>query len=90
LDSDLGRGLFLRFLVTGVWGQIVFEGLHVLKCAPLCTAVGARKLFSFSDPVLRNVSKVVNENHHDLLMGNCSTFRSFWKTSIVSLPAGLR
>lgn len=68
MASDLGRGLFLRFRVTGVWTQLVFQASHVLRCVQLYTAIGTKKSFCFSDPVLRSISRIANENYYDFLV----------------------
>jgi hypothetical protein len=68
MNSDIGRGLFLRFRVTGVWTQLVFHASHVLKCVQLYTAIGTKKSFCFADPVLRSISREANENYYDFLV----------------------
>ena len=68
MTSDLGRGLFLRFRVTGVWTQLVFQASHVLRCVQLYTAIGIKKSFCFADPELRSISRIANENFYDFLV----------------------
>jgi hypothetical protein len=68
LDDGLGRSLFLRYRVTGLWSQLVFEGLRTLNRAPPYTATGSKKPLCFTDPTLRRVSRTANETYHDFLI----------------------
>ncbi|KAK4112880.1 hypothetical protein N656DRAFT_752982 [Canariomyces notabilis] len=75
LQSELGRGLLLRFRVTGVWTQLVYEPHRAIlnsgsgtPTKQLYTAVGKRKPFPFADPQLRQISKAANQNYYDSLI----------------------
>jgi hypothetical protein len=75
LQSELGRGLLLRFRVTGVWTQLVYEPHRAIlnsgsetPTKQLYTAVGKRKPFPFADPQLRQIAKVANQNYYDALI----------------------
>lgn len=87
LNSDLGKDLFLRFRVTGVWSELTFEASPTLECARSYAPTGSRKPFCFADPALRTISRLANESYHDFLieemldipellkyMGNLSTY----------------
>jgi len=69
LRSELARGLLLRFRVTGVWTQLVYEASVLLKSGnQLYTAIGRRKPFPFADEELRQISKAANQSYYDHLM----------------------
>lgn len=69
LRSELARGLLLRFRVTGVWTQLVYEASVLLKSGnKLYAAIGRRKPFPFANPELRQISKEANQNYYDNLM----------------------
>jgi hypothetical protein len=73
LRSELGRGLLLRFRVTGVWTQLVYQPFRaVLNSGPpakqFYTAVGRRKPFPFADEPLRQIAKAANQNYYDTLI----------------------
>ncbi|KAL5611178.1 hypothetical protein FOBRF1_007295 [Fusarium oxysporum] len=68
LESQLGKGLFLRFRVTGLWTQLVFEASILLK-SPTNIQVGKRKPFAFADPSLRSISQIASQNSlYDMLV----------------------
>ncbi|KAH7464072.1 hypothetical protein FOMA001_g17828 [Fusarium oxysporum f. sp. matthiolae] len=68
LESQLGKGLFLRFRVTGLWTQLVFEASFLLK-SQTDNHVGKRKAFPFADPSLRSISRIASQNsHYDMLI----------------------
>ncbi|KAF4336540.1 C6 zinc finger domain protein [Fusarium beomiforme] len=67
LESQLGKGLFLRFRVTALWTQLVFEASILLSQTNI--QVGKRKSFPFVDPSLRSISRIASQNsHYDMLM----------------------
>ena len=68
LNSDLGRDLFLRFRVTGVWSQLTLEASPTLRCVQSYAPTRSRKSFCFADPALRTISRMANESYHDFLI----------------------
>lgn len=68
LQSKLGKGLFLRFRVTGLWTQLVFEASILLNIQTSIQA-GERRPFPFAGPSLRRISRIASENsHYDMLI----------------------
>jgi hypothetical protein len=70
LRSELGRGLLLRFRVTGLWTQLVYENSR-LRDQPGQTpdaATGRKKPFPFANPQLRLIAESASQNYYDELM----------------------
>ncbi|RFN49760.1 hypothetical protein FIE12Z_5983 [Fusarium flagelliforme] len=68
LESQLGRGLFLRFRITGLWTQLVFEASILLKSQPDNLACKSGP-FPFADPSLRSISRIASQNSlYDMLI----------------------
>jgi hypothetical protein len=71
LRTDLGRGLLLRFRVTGVWTQLVYEASRIpMSGSPGLpnTAVERRKPFPFGESSLRQIARFASRNYYDHLI----------------------
>ncbi|KAI7978688.1 hypothetical protein EIK77_010594 [Talaromyces pinophilus] len=81
LETELGRSLFIRFHVTGIWRDLTlgaskaFQGwsdvVHAMHSSP-----GTKWSFALADPGMSRLSESVSQNYYDLLIEKVTSIPS--------------